>query len=76
MTAVVVFVTGHTGFKGAWLAEWLDTMGAQVTGYALDPPTEPNLFDALDLPIAVSTTSSPTSATATAVGKSRPRSRR
>ncbi len=44
-----VFVTGHTGFKGAWLAEWLDSLGAQVTGYALDPPTEPNLFDALDL---------------------------
>jgi len=44
-----VFVTGHTGFKGAWLAEWLGAMGAEVTGYALDPPTEPNLFDALDL---------------------------
>ncbi len=44
-----VFVTGHTGFKGAWLAEWLSAMGAQVTGYALDPPTEPNLFNALEL---------------------------
>lgn len=44
-----VFVTGHTGFKGAWLAEWLVTMGADVTGYALDPPTQPNLFDALAL---------------------------
>ena len=44
-----VFVTGHTGFKGAWLAEWLGTLGAEVTGYALDPPTQPNLFDALDL---------------------------
>ncbi len=44
-----VFVTGHTGFKGAWLAEWLGDLGAQVTGYALDPPTQPNLFDALDL---------------------------
>ncbi len=41
-----VLVTGHTGFKGAWLAEWLVTMGAQVTGYALEPPTSPNLFDA------------------------------
>lgn len=44
-----VFVTGHTGFKGAWLSEWLGTMGAEVTGYALDPPTQPNLFEALDL---------------------------
>ena len=44
-----VFVTGHTGFKGAWLAEWLTTLGAEVTGYALDPPTRPSLFDALDL---------------------------
>jgi CDP-glucose 4,6-dehydratase len=44
-----VFVTGHTGFKGAWLAEWLTSLGAQVTGYALDPPTQPCLFDALDL---------------------------
>ena len=44
-----VFVTGHTGFKGGWLAEWLGSLGAQVTGYALDPPTQPNLFDALDL---------------------------
>jgi CDP-glucose 4,6-dehydratase len=44
-----VFVTGHTGFKGAWLAEWLGSLGAEVTGYALDPPTQPNLFDALDL---------------------------
>jgi CDP-glucose 4,6-dehydratase len=44
-----VLVTGHTGFKGAWLAEWLTTLGAEVTGYALDPPTQPNLFDALDL---------------------------
>ena len=44
-----VFVTGHTGFKGAWLAEWLTTMGATVTGYALDPPTEPNLFGAIGL---------------------------
>jgi CDP-glucose 4,6-dehydratase len=43
------FVTGHTGFKGAWLSEWLTNLGAQVTGYALDPPTEPNLFDAIAL---------------------------
>ena len=44
-----VFVTGHTGFKGAWLVEWLGSLGAEVTGYALDPPTAPNLFDAIDL---------------------------
>ena len=44
-----VFVTGHTGFKGAWLAEWLGILGAEVTGYALDPPTQPSLFDAIDL---------------------------
>ena len=40
-----VFVTGHTGFKGAWLSLWLKALGADVTGYALDPPTEPNLFE-------------------------------
>lgn len=39
-----VFLTGHTGFKGAWLAFWLHQWGAEVTGYALRPPTEPNLF--------------------------------
>src|SRR3989442_6232872 len=44
-----VLLTGHTGFKGAWLSEWLATIGADVTGYALDPPTQPNLFHALDL---------------------------
>jgi len=38
-----VFVTGHTGFKGSWLCLWLHQLGAKVTGYALDPPTEPNL---------------------------------
>lgn len=40
-----VFVTGHTGFKGAWLSLWLTQVGADVTGYALQPPTNPNLFD-------------------------------
>ena len=39
-----VFLTGHTGFKGSWLALWLAGLGAEVTGYALDPPTEPSLF--------------------------------
>lgn len=40
-----VFVTGHTGFKGSWLSLWLHSLGADVTGYALGPPTEPSLFD-------------------------------
>ncbi len=40
-----VFLTGHTGFKGSWLSLWLDALGAYVTGYALDPPTQPNLFE-------------------------------
>jgi CDP-glucose 4,6-dehydratase len=39
-----VFVTGHTGFKGGWLSLWLQQLGAQVTGFSLQPPTEPNLF--------------------------------
>lgn len=39
-----VFLTGHTGFKGGWLSLWLQSMGAEVYGYALNPPTEPNLF--------------------------------
>ena len=39
-----VFVTGHTGFKGSWLCLWLKRLGASVTGYALDPPTEPDNF--------------------------------
>lgn len=39
-----VFVTGHTGFKGSWLALWLQAMGARVTGYALAPATNPSLF--------------------------------
>jgi len=39
-----VFLTGHTGFKGAWLSLWLQQLGASVTGYALEPNTNPNLF--------------------------------
>lgn len=39
-----VFLTGHTGFKGGWLSLWLNRLGAEVTGYALDPPTNPNFF--------------------------------
>ena len=40
-----VFITGHTGFKGGWLSLWLQAMGAEVHGYALNPPTETNLFE-------------------------------
>ena len=39
-----VFLTGHSGFKGAWLSVWLAEMGAELTGYALPPPTDPSLF--------------------------------
>jgi CDP-glucose 4,6-dehydratase len=39
-----VFLTGHTGFKGGWLVLWLQQLGAHVTGYALAPSTQPNLF--------------------------------
>ena len=44
-----VCVTGHTGFKGSWLVEWLLILGAKVVGYALDPPTEPSHFSQIDL---------------------------
>jgi CDP-glucose 4,6-dehydratase len=46
-----VLITGHTGFKGSWLALWLSKMGADITGYALNPSTEPNHFDLLDIKI-------------------------
>jgi len=42
-----VLVTGHTGFKGSWLCLWLQSIGAEVAGYALDPPTSPNMFEAV-----------------------------
>jgi len=42
----VVLITGHTGFKGSWLALWLQKLGAHVHGYAIDPPTQPSLFEA------------------------------
>jgi CDP-glucose 4,6-dehydratase len=48
-TGRTVLVTGHTGFKGAWLTAWLMRLGATVTGYATDPPTEPSLFAAAAL---------------------------
>ncbi|MGE3692133.1 MAG: CDP-glucose 4,6-dehydratase, partial [Novosphingobium sp.] len=44
-----VFVTGHTGFKGAWLILVLRQLGAEVTGFALPPPSEPSLFGLLGL---------------------------
>ncbi|MHC4517776.1 MAG: GDP-mannose 4,6-dehydratase, partial [Planctomycetota bacterium] len=44
-----VLVTGHTGFKGAWLCAWLLEMGAEPVGYALDPPTDPSLFETIGL---------------------------
>lgn len=47
-----VLITGHTGFKGSWLALWLSEMGADVVGYALEPPTVPSHFELLDLPLA------------------------
>src|SRR5579872_4312103 len=40
-----VFLTGHTGFKGSWLALWLSELGARVHGYALEPPTATSLFE-------------------------------
>jgi CDP-glucose 4,6-dehydratase len=46
-----ILITGHTGFKGSWLTLWLSQMGAKVTGYALQPPTEPNHFNLLGLNI-------------------------
>ena len=44
-----VFLTGHTGFKGAWMLCVLKALGADVTGYALDPPTDPSLFALMGL---------------------------
>ena len=47
-----VFLTGHTGFKGSWLLLMLRELGAEVHGYSLPPPTEPSLFNLLDLQTA------------------------
>lgn len=44
-----VFVTGHTGFKGSWLCKILSNAGAEVTGYSLQPPTEPSLFEIAEI---------------------------
>ena len=48
-----VFLTGHTGFKGSWLSLWLRALEADVTGYALPPPTQPNLFEQANLSSAI-----------------------
>ena len=40
-----VLVTGHTGFKGTWLAIWLKALGARVVGYSLEPNTKPSVFE-------------------------------
>jgi len=44
-----VLVTGHTGFKGSWLSLWLTKLGAEVIGYSIDIPSEPNHFSLLNL---------------------------
>ena len=48
-----VFLTGHTGFKGSWLALWLRQLGAEVYGYSLAPETTPNLFTSADVESAL-----------------------
>lgn len=50
-----VFLTGHTGFKGAWLCLWLEALGARVTGYSLEPPTEPSLFELAKISESINT---------------------
>lgn len=44
-----VLITGHTGFKGSWLCKILIDAGAKVTGYSLNPPTAPNLFEIIKI---------------------------
>jgi len=51
-----VFLTGHTGFKGSWLCLWLHTLGAKVSGYALNPPTNPSLFELCKIDTLVQST--------------------
>src|SRR5512143_870824 len=51
-----IFITGHTGFKGSWLCLWLHSLGAEVHGYALDPPTNPSLYDLCNISKLVKST--------------------
>ena len=44
-----VLITGHTGFKGSWLTLWLQNLGAKICGISLQPNTNPNLFNSLEL---------------------------
>ena len=44
-----VLITGHTGFKGSWLTLWLNKLDAKVSGYSKDIPTNPSLFESLNL---------------------------
>jgi len=44
-----VLVTGHTGFIGSWLTKWLTMLDAEVCGYALDPPTQPNMYETMNI---------------------------
>ncbi len=51
-----VLITGHTGFKGAWLSLWLNSLGANVSGYATEPPTSPSLFELASVGICMEST--------------------
>ena len=44
-----VLLTGHTGFKGSWLSLWLQDLGADVSGYSIDVPTDPSLYDSAEV---------------------------
>ena len=51
-----VLITGHTGFKGSWLCMILNRLESNVSGYALNPPTDPNLFDLCELKHIINST--------------------
>jgi CDP-glucose 4,6-dehydratase len=51
-----VFITGHTGFKGGWLSLWLQNLGAELYGFALEPSTRPSLFNLADVAIGMHST--------------------